>query len=118
MRVRTIDKKGDWNFGHGQSDYATQAAAIALDVKLKIREWYEDCFFDMNAGIDWKTRMGKHNQKDLLDADIKRIASSVEGVMSIVNFESTCAGRQYTCTFGIYQPYSTDILEVEFKNWE
>ena len=116
MRVRNIDKDNDWKFGHSNSDYVREAYAVALDIKLKIQEWYQDCFFAEQNGIDWRTRLGAHNQKQLLDNDILRIAKSVDGVISIFGFNSYVIDRRYRCEFQVYQSYSTDILPIQFDS--
>ena len=118
MRVRNIDSNNDWKFGHSNSDYVREAYAVALDIKLKIREWYQDCFFAEQNGIDWKTRLGAHNQKELLDNDLLRIAKSVEGVISAFGFNSNVDGRRYRASFQVYQSYSTDVLPISFDSEE
>lgn len=118
MRVRNIDSKNDWKFGHSTSDYVRDAYAVALDIKLKLQEWYQDCFFAEQNGIDWRTRLGAHNQKQLLDNDIMRIAQSVEGVISVYGFNSYVDGRRYRCDFQVYQSYSTDTLPISFDSYE
>lgn len=118
MRVRNVSADNDWLFGHGNSDYVTEAYAVALDIKLKIQEWYRDCFFAEQNGIDWKTRLGAHNQKDLLDTDLLRVANSVTGVVSIFGFNSYSEGRRYRASFKVYQAYSTDVLPISFDSGE
>lgn len=118
MRVRNVNSDNDWLFGHGNSDYVTEAYAVAVDIKLKIQEWYRDCFFAEQNGIDWKTRLGAHNQKDLLDTDLLRVANSVNGVVSIFGFNSYSEGRRYRANFKVYQAYSTDVLPISFDSGE
>lgn len=118
MRIRNIDNNNDWRFGKGLSDYVRDAYAVGLDIKLRIQEWYNDCFFDLQKGIDWETRLGYKNQKDLLDADIYTIASNVEGVLSIYDFNSMLDGRRYKCSFMVYQQYSTESIPVRFDSEE
>ena len=116
MIVRNINSQNDWRFGHGFSDYTRDAYAVALDIKMKLQEWYQDCFFALQNGIDWKTRLGAHNQKILLDDDIQRIASSVDGVINIFGFNSYVYGRHYRCEFRVFQSYSTETLLIEFNS--
>lgn len=118
MRVRNIDPQNDWKFGHSNSDYVKEAYAVALDIKLKLQEWYRDCFFAEQNGIDWQTRLGTHNQKELLDNDVQRISRSVEGVLSIFGFNSFVDGRRYHCEFKVYQSFSTDTLPITFDSEE
>ena len=116
MRIRNIDKHNDWQFGKGNANYVKDGYAVGIDIKLKLQEWYNDCFFALPNGIAWDVRLGEKNQKDLLDADIYQIASSVEGVLSIYDFNSTLDGRRYTCSFMVYQAYSTESIPVKFDS--
>lgn len=118
MRLRNVDKNNDWLFGHGATDYVRDAYAVVLDIKLKLQEWYMDCFFAGQNGIDWQTRLGAHNQKALLDDDIFRIAKGVQGVISIYGFNSYVNGRRYRCDFWVYQEYSTEALPISFDSYE
>lgn len=115
MRVRNIDKDNDWMFGKGNNDYTTAAYAVAIDVKMRLQEWKNDCFFALQNGIAWKRRLGSYNQKSLLDGDIYRVARETTGVLNIVNFNSHIDGRRYTCTFEVYQQYSTELLPISFE---
>lgn len=115
MKIRNLDKNGDWTFGQSTSNYARNAYAVALDIKMKLREWYGDCFFALQNGIPWNVRLGSHNQKDFMDEEIYNIASGVEGVLNIFNFQSTGEGRTYRCSFSVYQQYSTETLDIEFS---
>lgn len=114
MRVRLIDKNNDFTFGSQQAGYATKAAAVALDIKLRLQEWYGDCFFALQNGIPWKARLGEHNQKELLDADIYDTALNTEGVVAIHNFQSQVIDRRYKASFNVAQIYSTELLPIEF----
>lgn len=115
MRVRNIDNNNDWRFGNGNNDYVTGAYAVGLDIKLRLQEWLNDCFFALNNGIAWQRRLGDYNQKLFLDGDIIRIARETNGVLGIVNFQSHVINRRYTCTFDVYQQYSTDLLPIQFE---
>ena len=115
MRIRNIDKQGDWCFGKGNNDYAQDAYSVGLDIKLRLQEWLNDCFFALDKGIDWKRRLGSYNQKLFLDGDIRRIARATNGVLDIVNFNSQVVGRKYTCSFDVYQQYSTELIPINFE---
>lgn len=114
MRIRNIDINNDWCFGNGNNDYTTGAYSVGLDIKLRLQEWLNDCFFALNHGIAWQKRLGDYNQKLLLDGDIRRIARETNGVLDIVNFESNVINRRYTCSFDVYTQYSTEIVPVNF----
>jgi hypothetical protein len=118
MLIRNIDGNNDWKFGKGKTDYVKDAYAVGLDIKLRLQEWYQDCFFNLQNGIPWTIRLGEKNQKELLDNDIYEIATSTEGVLSIYNFVSQLDGRRYTCSFEVYQVYSTESLPIKFDSEE
>ena len=54
MRIRNIDKSGDWMFGNSQSNYVRDEYAVILDIKMRLREWFGDCFFALQNGIPWR----------------------------------------------------------------
>ncbi|MBQ2284226.1 MAG: hypothetical protein II244_01025, partial [Clostridia bacterium] len=65
MRVRNVDSNWDWTFGQSQLNYSRNINAVTLDIQMKLKEWYQDCFFNLEQGIPWNVRLGSHNQKDL-----------------------------------------------------
>lgn len=114
MRVRNVDSNGDWTFGQSQQNYVRDALAVASDIKMRLQEWYGDCFFALQRGIPWDVRLGGLNQKDALDRDIIEITQNVEGVLGVLNFESMAIDRRYRCSFEVYTKYSTEILPITF----
>lgn len=114
MRIRNVDRNWDWTFGQSGTNYVRNAYAVALDIKMSLLEWQQDCFFALDSGIPWDIRLGSKNQKRLLDNDIQTVAESVEGVLSVYGFTSTLDGRRYRCSFSVYQQYSTDELRIDF----
>lgn len=115
MRTRNVDTNWDWCFGHGQSDYTRDIYSVELDIQMRLKEWYNDCFFNLTQGIAWQVRLGSHNQKELLDQDVISTAQSVEGVLNVFNFTSSVNGRRYTCQFEVYTAYSTQTITINFE---
>lgn len=115
MRVRNVDKNWDWTFGHGQSDYTKDINAVKLDIQMRLKEWYQDCFFNLEQGIPWDVRLGSHNQKELLDQDVIDTVQSVDGVLNVFNFTSSVTGRRYTCQFEVYTIYSSETITINFE---
>ncbi len=112
MRFRALDSNHDWLFGKGKQDYSSDALAIAYSIKTKILSWYRDCFFDMEKGVDWKNILGSKVSKDDADSAIKRIISTEEGVTELTFFESSMAGRVYTCAARLKTIYN-ETIEVK-----
>lgn len=116
MRIRNVTKNWDWTFGQSGTNYVRNAYAVALDIKMSLLEWRNDCFFSLLSGIPWQVRLGNKNQKIALDSDIKETAEAVEGVLNVFNFQSSLDGRSYKCSFGVYQQYSSDVINIDFDS--
>lgn len=116
MIFRSLDELGDWNFGKGVQDFTSLNDAIGLSIKTRIQSWVGDCFFDMNAGIDWLNRLGSKNQRDLLELDLKRIIMQSEGVVKLLTFNTDLNGRSFSASYSVQTIYSTitDTYTAEF----
>lgn len=114
MKIRNVDEKWDWCFGHSDLDYSKDLRAISLDIQMRLKEWYEDCFFNLAQGIPWNVRLGAHNQQDLLDQDVQNTIRSVEGVLDIFNFSSIVVDRRYTCQVEVYTIFSNNTIWINF----
>lgn len=115
MRIRNVDSNWDWTFGQGQSNYVRDLTAVALDIQMRLKEWLNDCYFNLTQGIPWDIRLGSHNQKDLLDQDVEQTVLSVEGVLNVFNFKSQVINRKYTCQFEVYTVYSAETITINFE---
>lgn len=118
MRVRRLDENWDWTFGQSQLNYVDKKQAIELDVIMKLKEWWQDCFFNRSNGIPWSVRLGYPNQKEQLDVDIKTVVLTVPGVFNITDFESMAIERRYRCTFRLYHQYSNEFSIITFDSNE
>lgn len=116
MKFRNLDVNNDWTFGRGNSDYAMGDKAIALKIKTRLRSWLNDCFFDLNAGIDWGNRLGaKGNSQILLKADISREILETEGVTSLDELSINVVARKFTATYTVTTINSTQIIDEVFN---
>lgn len=118
MKIRKLDNEGDWVYGQSESDYLTQTTqAVGLNILTRLREWYTDCFFNYEAGIDYPTRLSNYNQKDLLDYDVQRIISDTEEVISIDKFESELDvnTRHYMFDVNVICIYSSEAIRLNFN---
>ena len=112
MRVRALDGNWDWKFGKSKQDYATESLATAYDVKQKILSWYNDCFFDMQSGIDYKNLLGKKGGKNELDNSVKKILLVQPDIVEITYFESSVTDRKYSLTVRFKTVYN-ETIEVK-----
>ena len=118
MKIRRIDSEGDWDYGHSMSSYyVDNAQSVGLNIVTRLREWYRDCFFAMDKGIDYPTRLGSFNQKENLDNDIQNIILNSADVVDITSFESTYSRdtRAYTCKAQVLHIYSDEALPIYFN---
>ena len=119
MIVRSVIKDSDdrrtWCFGHGYSDYRRENAAISQDVESALLEWKGDAFWALQNGIDWKTRLGKHNQKEPLDQDVFNIIENREGVLKVFDFQSTLQDRHYVAQCSVFTIYSQEPITIMFQ---
>lgn len=119
MIVRSIKKDNsgysEWQFGHSLADYRNGQNQIAQDIYTALYEWKYDCFFALENGIDWYTRLGYKNQKEQLDSDIVRTIENRNGVLAVFDFQSAVTGRNYNCSCKIITEFSDQELNIEFS---
>lgn len=121
MIVRAIKNDEDvakraWVFCKGLSAYKSKQKAIEQIVKSSLLEFKNDCYFALNNGIDWITRLGYKNQKSLLDVDVQKIILEQWGVLNVQNFQSSIIERYYNCSCEVYTIFSEDAYIFTFNN--
>lgn len=121
MIVRTAKKIAnaesglyDWVFMRGYSAYKTEQNAIMQDIETALYEFQNDCYWALDNGIDWLTRLGYHNQKKLLDNDVQNTINNRYGVLQLSDFQSNVIGREYSCKCNVYTIYSTESIPVNY----
>lgn len=122
MRYRKLSPTGDYLFGAGQLNYLintpeTVAQAVQTTLLLWLGEWY----LNVNDGTPYPEGViGKHS-KEQADQTIINQIRGVQGVIDIVNFQSTVdpETRKYTSVSGILNTiYGETKLEIEnFRNF-
>jgi hypothetical protein len=116
MIIRGLDSNGDWTFGSGKSNYLTNDNAIALNINTRLYSWLNDCFFDTQAGIDWKNRLGSLGQETLLQNDLKRIILQSYGVTGITAFSTSLINRQFNAQYQINTIFSQNYINSINQN--
>ena len=112
MKTRATDDSWDWRFGKGQQCYADDALGVAYDVKMKILSWYKDCFFDQEAGVDWKNILGSKTSKEEADTSIKQIIQTTPEITELTFFDSSVVDRVYNATIRFKTIYG-ETIEVK-----
>lgn len=114
MRFRGLDSNGDWVFGKGRNSYLKGNEALMMNIKTRLLEFYNDCFFDMQKGIDWWTLMGGKDLKKIL-VDVQRTILRSYQVKRIVDLDYTLNNRQLSIRISIEflnGEILTDTVEV------
>lgn len=113
MRVRAIDENNDWTFGRGLQDYKENDRAVSQNIKTRLQSFYRDCFFDLDAGLDWFNLLGR-GTKNLLLLAVKMVISQTEGVFGINNVDVQYDeySRHITITYDIKTIYSQSYQEI------
>lgn len=111
MIIRATTATNDWTYGKGLQDYFFNEAAIEANIKTKLLEWIGDCYWNLQAGVDWKNRLDVGQQASLA-VEIKQMILQCYGVVSILkftaNFSSATRFDSITTTLQtIYSPSAT-----------
>lgn len=109
-KFRNLDSNGDWTFGSGLNNYARNKEAVKLDVRTRILSWKNDCFFDMNVGIDWINRFD-FNQRKLLEEEIKTVILQTSGVARLNSFDTSFTDRTLSVSYNITTIYSSEFQD-------
>lgn len=116
MIVRALDTNHDFTFGKGKQSYKKENDAIMQNIKTRLLSFLNDCFFDVDAGIDWYTLLGKKNTENEIILSCRATILKTEGVVTVnslsasvnsdrrisinVNLE-TIYSRAYSATYEI-----------------
>ena len=80
--MRNLDTTGDWQYGHGLSSYASDEAAIELNIKTRLASWVGNCFWDLSAGVDWINLLDAGQAKQL-QISLATVISQSYGVVNV-----------------------------------
>lgn len=88
MKHRGVDENGNWIFGKGKNSYASGVDAIKLNIRTRLLCFKYNCFFDLEAGINWFD-LGSGSEKNLqiLNLKIKEVIATSYGVDKIISSE-------------------------------
>jgi len=75
-------------FGQGLGSYAKDADALALNIQTRILSWTGNCFFALQDGIDWRNRLDKGQELNLI-TELNNLLIQTDGVMAINSLKTT-----------------------------
>lgn len=111
MRVRALDKNGDWTFGHSRNNYKVGIEALRQNVITRIKSLKNDWFLDSEANIDWFNILGRTNNEDIIKNQVYQTVITTYGVTSIKKMEvkTDSASRKAQLFIHIGTIYDEDI---------
>ena len=85
MSVRAVDENGDKVYGGGLSSYKTGTDEIVQNIMTRLREIKNDCYWNMDGGLDIRGRVGQVAEMEFLKADVGYIVFTTPGVKNIIS---------------------------------
>lgn len=109
MIIRALDASGDWTFGKGRNDYLSGNAAIGLSVSTRLYSFLGDCFFAVNAGIDWFNLLGSKNRV-ALELAVRSTILNTDGITGIVSLSTNLdpSTRNISMTYVLSSVYTNN----------
>jgi hypothetical protein len=109
MLFRSIDDQNDWMFGKGKQSYFRDDRAVEADIKTALQTFYQESFYDPDAGVPWFSLLG---QKDveLLNLNVKAAIINIEGVTNVQNISiSLDQNRNCVVKYLVTTIYTTQL---------
>lgn len=73
---------GDWTFGQGLGNYNQDEAAIDENIQTRLLSWVGDCFFALQDGVDWSSRLDV-GQQTALEDEVRSVILASFGVVAV-----------------------------------
>lgn len=105
MTTRAVDKDGNFQFGNGLLNYKDGIQELKQNIITTIKSWKNDCFFDLEAGVDWNTYLTNYNTEELIKNDIIKNVKKIDGVINLIDYNSYLQDRKLNITFTIQSIY-------------
>lgn len=103
----------DWSWGNGRQSYFTAENAVAANIKTRLWTFLGECFFALNAGVDWWNLIGAKNPQAQANIILqcRTIIINSEGVVRIntINPVFDPRTRKLTLTFTIDTIYTRGL---------
>lgn len=115
MATRAINGIGDWLFGHSLLDYKTDIEELKQNIITSLKSWVGDCFFDLEAGVDWYNYLGSYGQEENLKNNVLRVVKNVDGVITVEKYDAYLTNeRQLIIDLSISTIYGT--ININYQN--
>lgn len=113
MIIRALDGDHDWLFGKGKQSYLYQNNAIAENIQTRLLEFLNDCFFNLQAGIDWIRLLSQKNTRNEIVLSVRSVILKSEGVVQVVSLDANVlTNRELTLSFTIDTIYTRQFSQT------
>ena len=114
MIIRSIDGMGDWNFGKGIQSYNFNQNAISENIQTRLLSFLNDCWFDMNAGIDWLRLLGSKNTQQEIELSVRAMLLQSYGVIKVNGIDLTLdrTSRRISIQYNVDTIFSTGVVNT------
>jgi len=111
IKVRKLDKNGDWTFGNGQANYIDKNNAIGQNVKTRLQSFKYDWFLDTDANIDWFNILGYKNNEQTIKDNILFTTLNTDGVTEVDDIIVTKSeDRELQLSVKFITIYNTELI--------
>ena len=109
--VRSLSPTNDWTYGTGDSGYLTGNPAIRQQIQCRLLQFFGECFWDTQAGINWFGYLGSKNSAGALKLAISTVILNSFGVTALnaVSFVTDDIKRTFTISWDVSTIYSTSF---------
>ncbi len=113
MIFRALGTDNDWTFGKGKENYLFDQNAVSLNIKTRLLSFLNDCFFDMEAGVDWFTYFGTPNKNEEIVLRTRAVILQSYGVVNVnsVSLVVNRVTRAALLTYNINTIYTINYTE-------
>lgn len=111
MIIRALDNNHDFTFGLGLQNYLRDQNAVALNIKTRLLSFFNNCFFDLEAGIDWFRLLGTKNTEQELQLQCRSVILQSYGVIKINSFSSSIQNRGAIIQYNIDTIFSSKFSQ-------
>lgn len=113
MTFRALDSNGDWQLGAGRQSYFAEEKAINADIATALRVFLGECFFALDAGVDWWNLIGSKDEQGII-LQCRSVIAQREGVARINSVTASLnrGTRALSVTYNVDTIYSQSIANT------
>lgn len=112
MIIRALDSDHDWVFGYGKQSYKNNQDAIAENLQTRLLSFLNDCFFDMEAGVDWFELLSRKNTQNEIVLSCRAVILKTDGVIKINSLDaSLLSSRELSISYNIDTIFTSQFTQ-------